>query len=142
MRYLRGKIKDRRMRIPIGIGAFDPASPFNSNFEQFTALIDTGAVRTCITQNVVNRLKLRRRGRIPIRNVSGEALHWTYLFQVAIWPEADSDSPSAPFGISDPVEGADLGANHLFDVLLGMDVLERGAMQMHSNGNFELSFSG
>jgi len=130
------------MRVPIGIGAFDPASPFNSSFEQFTALIDTGAMRTCITQNVVDRLKLKRRGRIPIRNVSGEALHWTYLFQVAIWPEATSDMPSAPFGIGDPIEGADLGDGRLFDVLLGMDVLERGAMQMHLDGDFELSFPG
>ena len=128
------------MRIPIGIGAFDPRNPFSSHFESFTALIDTGATRTCVTQNVVDRLGLLRRGRIEIRNVSGAALHWTYLFQVAIWPETEDGSPAAPFGLGDPMEGADLGDGRLFDVLLGMDILERGALKMSPNGEFELQF--
>jgi predicted aspartyl protease len=128
------------MRIPIGIGAFDPANPFNSHFESFTALVDTGATRTCVIQNVVDRLSLARRGRIEIRNVSGAALHWTYLFQVAIWPVSDDGSPQAPFGLEEPIEGADLGDGRLFDVLLGMDILERGALKMDTKGNFELAF--
>ena len=146
MRYLRGQVEQRRMRIPIGISAFNPASTlqdqFNAHFEEFTALIDTGAQRTCVTQNVVDKLGLQRRGRIEIGNVRNRALHWTYLFQVAIWPEVEDDTPPVLFGLGDEVEGADLGDSRYFDVLLGMDILQLGSLRMDLGGRFELGFPG
>jgi hypothetical protein len=143
MRLLRGKVEQRRLRVPVGIGAFDARSTSavpNLNFQKFTALIDTGAQRTCVTQNVVDQLKLKRRGRIELGNVHSKALHWTYLFNVAIWPETDSSFPQMPFGLADEIEGADLGDNRYFDVLLGMDIIQLGSLKLEFDGTFELAF--
>lgn len=105
-------------------------------------MVDTGALRTCVTQNVVDRLGLTRRGRIEVGNVRSRAWHWTYLFHVAIWPETDDGSISAAFGIGDEVEGIDVGDSRYYDVLLGMDILRRGSLRLELDGSFELAFPG
>ncbi|MGQ7830406.1 hypothetical protein [Altererythrobacter sp. Z27] len=130
----------------VGIRAFDPAAEplyqVNQHFEEFIALVDTGALRTCVTQNVVDKLKLQRRGRIQVGNVHSHAWHWTYLFHVAIWPDSDSETISAAFGIGDEVEGIDVGDSRYYDVLLGMDILQRGSLSLNQDGTFELAFPG
>ncbi|MBE5074302.1 retroviral-like aspartic protease family protein [Erythrobacteraceae bacterium E2-1 Yellow Sea] len=146
MRFLRGTVEQNRIRIKVGIRAFNPAlSPLEApsqHFEEFTALVDTGALRTCVTQDVVDRLGLKRRGRIEVGNVKGRDWHWTYLFHVAIWPDSDDHSISAAFGIGDEVEGIDVGDSRYYDVLLGMDILRRGALKLDLDGSFKLSFPG
>lgn len=146
MRYLRGQVRQNRIRIKVGIKAFNPATsplePQDLRFEEFTALVDTGALRTCVTQNVVDRLSLKRRGRIEVGNVRNRAWHWTYLFHVAIWPDTEDGSIAAAFGIGDEVEGIDVGDSRYYDVLLGMDILRRGTLKLELDGGFELAFPG
>lgn len=141
MRYLRGEIENNRIRIKVGIRAFNP-DPNTSvfDYQEFTALVDTGAQRTCVTQNVVDRLGLVRRGRVPVGNVKRVDYHYTYLFHVGIWPESEDGVASATFGIGDEIEGFDLGDSRYFDVLLGMDIITKGSLKIERSGKFEMAF--
>ena len=144
MRCLRGRLENNRIRVKVGIGPFqdDPRATANPNFQEFTALVDTGALRTCVTQNVVDRVQLVRWGRIPVGNVKRTEMHWTYMFHVCIWPQAGGDSPSTPFGIGREIEGIDVGDSRYYDVLLGMDIISQGSLHLKLDGSFELAFPG
>lgn len=144
MRYLRGKLEQNRLRVPVGIRPFqpDPSQAPDLHFHQFTTLIDTGALRTCVSQNVVDRLGLERQGRIEIGNVKRTELHWTYLFYVGIWPESDDGASSVPFGIGNEIVGIDIGDSRNYDVLLGMDIISQGSLKLELDGSFELAFPG
>ena len=144
MRYLRGRLQHNRIRVPIGIRPFqpDPSQPLDLTSHRFTALVDTGARRTCVTQNVVDRLGLERQGRMEVGNVKRTELHWTYLFYVGIWPETDDGTPSTPFGVGHEVEGIDVGDSRYYDVLLGMDIISQGSLRLELDGSFELAFPG
>jgi hypothetical protein len=130
------------MLINVGIRSFadDPTLDFSQDFTQFVALLDTGATRTAISRNVINRVQLRSRGMMPVGNVRRTEDHHTYMFYVAIWPEASDGSISPPFGIGEAILGIDGGDSRYYDVLLGMDIISRGSLRLEANGQFELSF--
>ena len=147
MRYLRGKLTNGRILIKVGIKPFQPytpvdgiSAPISLNYQEFTALVDTGAVRTCINENVVQRLGLRRRGRANIWNIKRSEQHFTYLFDVGIWPDRDDGLPSAVFGLANEIEGIDVGNHPYFDVLLGMDIVSLGSLRIDLDGTFEMAF--
>ena len=105
--------------------------------------MDTGALRTCVTERVVQAVGLRRKGRAEIWNIKRPEMHWTYLFHVGIWPDsADDFTPSAIFGIGPEIEGIDVGNNRFFDVLLGMDIISQGYLHLERDGTFEMGFPG
>lgn len=147
MRLLKGKLENNRIRIKVGIRPFQAQEPvdgvstsFNLNYQEFTALVDTGAQRTCVTENVVQSLRLRRRGRIEIWNIKRSEPHWTYLFHVGVWPETDDGTPPAVYGIGAEIEGIDVGNNRFFDVLLGMDIISQGLLHVDKDGTFKMGF--
>jgi hypothetical protein len=151
MRCLRGRLESNRIRVKVGICRFedDPGGAANFDFQEFTALVDTGALRTCVTQNVVDRLQLARWGRIPVGNVKRTEMHWTYMFRVCIWPETYDGVPprpfgigGEPFGIGGEIEGIDVGDSRYYDVLLGMNIISRGSLHLELDGSFELAFPG
>ena len=150
MRYLTGKLEDGRIRIKVGISPFQAYEPveavtpnFALNYTECTALVDTGARRTCVTESIVHKVGLKRKGRAEIWNIKRPETHWTYLFHVAIWPNSDDPQvPSAPFGIGPEIEGIDVGNNHFFDVLLGMDIISLGSFQLNMDGTFKFTFPG
>lgn len=106
------------------------------------ALVDTGARRTAISRNVIDRCQLISRGKIDVGNVRRVEQHDTYLFYVGIWPDTEDGSPTAPFGIGDDIMGIDGGDNRYYDVLLGMDIIRRGSFRLEIDGSFELAFPG
>lgn len=147
MRYLRGKLTNGRIFIKVGIRPFQAghpvdgySQPLNLTYTEFTALVDTGARRTCVSENVVQRLGLTRRGKVDIWNVKRSEEHYTYLFHVGIWPETEDGSPSTIYGLGDEIEGIDVGNHPYFDVLLGMDIIMRGSMSLNHDGTFEFAF--
>ena len=142
MRFVRGRIRDRRILIPVGIRTFadDPATAPGFTFHEFTALVDTGASRTCISQNVVDRVGLLGRGQIPVGNVKRTEMHETFLFYVGVWPSTEDQTPSAVFGVGDEILGIDGGDSRFYDVLLGMDILSRGTFKLDLDGSFEIGF--
>ena len=142
MRFVRSKLENNRIRIPIGIRAFnpDPQAPPDLTYHAFTALVDTGATRTAVSQNVINRAGMLSQGKIPVGNVRRTEQHRTYLFYVSIWPVPDGLEPPAPYGIGDEIMGIDGGDSRFFDVLLGMDIISRGSLKIEFDGSFELAF--
>lgn len=149
MRYITGKLESGRIRIKVGIRPFRDYSPVDGNstpfaleYTQFIALVDTGATRTCVTENVVQKLGLQRRGREEIWNIKRPELHWTYMFHVGIWPEAENGTPQTVFGIGDEIVGIDVGNNRFFDVLLGMDIIGQGSLHLRTDGTFQMGFPG
>lgn len=76
MATLTGNLQDGRIRIKVGIKpfqAYEPVSgqtnPFALNYHECTALVDTGARRTCVTERVVQAIGLKRKGRAEIWNI-------------------------------------------------------------------------
>lgn len=150
MPSLSGKLENGRIIIRVGIRPFQPYEPVEGtstpatwDYHEFRALVDTGAVRTCITERVVQKLNLKRRGRADIWNIKRSESHWTYLFHLGIWPDVE-DPYSLPtiFGIGPEIEGIDVGNHPYFDVLLGMDVVGRGSLYLEVDGSFRLTFPG
>lgn len=148
MRFLKGRTENGRIRIKVGIRPFEAASLVdgissipNLTYHECTALVDTGAQRTCITERMVQRIGLERKGRVEIWNIKRPELHWTYLFHVGIWPESDDPlTPSAPYGIGAEIEGIDVGDNRFFEVLLGMDIISQGSLHLERDGSFVMAF--
>ena len=142
MPFVTGHLQNKRILVPIGIRAFsdDPFVPENFNFYQFRALVDTGATCTSISRNVVNRVGLKGRGQVPVGNVKRTEMHESYLFYVGIWPDSHSEAPPAIFGIGDAVLGIDGGDSRFYDVILGMDIIMRGALRLAKGGHFSLEF--
>jgi hypothetical protein len=144
MRCITGKIEDNRILVKVGIRVADPEpSEFSGLiYHEFTALVDTGAKRTAISQNVIDRVGLVNRGKILVGNVKRTEEHHTYLFHVGIWPETNDGVPPAVFGIGDEIMGIDGGDSRHWNVLLGMDIITRGALRLERDGSFELAFPG
>ncbi len=147
MPSLKGTLERGRALVKVGIRPFQGYNPvdghssaFNLNFTEYTALIDTGALRTCVSEKVIADLRLKKHGRVEISNVKRAEMHWTYLFYVGVWPDNEDGIPNTVIGIGDEIEGIDLGFNRFFDVLLGMDVITRGYLHIERDGKFELGF--
>lgn len=146
MPSLKGRLENGRALVKVGIRPFQAYQPVDGQsttidltFTEYTALIDTGALRTCVSERIVSELKLSKTGRIDVFNVKRAESHWTYLFYVGIWPDDDGERPTV-IGIGDEITGIDLGFNKFFDVLLGMDVIGRGYLHIEQDGSFELGF--
>jgi hypothetical protein len=148
MRSVRGKLENGRIRIKVGIRPFQPyesvdgfSAPVDLTYHECMALVDTGAVRTCVTERVVQTVGLKRKGRAEIWNIKRPEMHWTYLFHVGIWPDpVDEFTPLPIFGIGPEIEGIDVGNNRFFDVLLGMDIISQGSLHLERDGSFVMAF--
>lgn len=95
----------------------------------FSGLWDTGATHSVISKNVVNVLRLKQEGLIPIVHVNGEDVAPIYHIFLAL-----------PNGVGFPmlnVAATDLTG---FDILIGMDIINRGDFAV-SNRNGKTMFS-
>ena len=149
MRYVRGSLENNRPIIRVGICRFDPGTPAdgsfakaNTSYLEYPALIDTGARRTCITERVVQDLGLQRRGRVKLWNIKREEEHWTYLINLGIWPTPETaDEVPSFFGLRDGFEVIDVGNHPYFQVLIGMDLLDRGHLEIRPDSEFSIGFA-
>lgn len=121
--------------LPIGFTGTPPgASPPKS----YTALIDTGASCTAITQKVIADLGFSPSGKQPVGGVHGRRPTNVYQFAVGI---AFPTGPAAPTGLVNanvttfPIVGTEFISDATFDVLLGRDVLCRGVFSMSFDGH-------
>lgn len=96
---------------------------------RFSALWDTGATHSVISNNLVDTLRLKQEGFIPIIHANGEDIAPIYHIFLAL-----------PNGIGFPmvnVPGTQLTG---FDILIGMDIINRGDFAV-SNRNGKTMFS-
>ena len=92
---------------------------------------DTGSVTTCISQEVVSKLKLKPTGSIIITTPSGSATQQTYTLDL-ILPDGISFKNLKVIGTQIDALGIEL--------LIGMDVISQGDFAV-SNHNGETVFS-
>lgn len=132
--------------IAANIAATPPIGGQIASPRMFLALVDTGAQRTMISNNVVNALGLPPQGKIPIQGVGHTVTyHNGYLFHVAFTLPIIVQGKPVPnqlavFVHPSVIYGAELTAVTGFDVLLGMDILSSGSLKVEGSGHFSFSF--
>ena len=147
------RLKRRQAIIEIGIQPFPIEvaglrpldQPAQFAIQSYRALIDTGAQRTCLSDNAIAREGLVRHGHKFIRNVHSEATHSTYMAQIGVWGVDPHSAPYEPtrsyFSLGRPVEIINIANNENFDAILGMDILQRFDMRFDRTGDFELKLN-
>jgi Aspartyl protease len=145
MLVAQSRLDDRRQIIvSIGVHQFDPAiiAPcFGLN--HYRALIDTGAIRSCLTYSAVAEEGLQRHGKTLVKNVHNMNLHGLYLANIGIFSTHRIESgtlnlESSYYAFGEPIEIMDIANNERFDAILGMDLLSRCEFEYDKTGTFTL----
>ena len=134
----RTRVTDRQIILPVLVSMplQDAAS---ADGDSWRALLDTGAGRTMITQNIVTKLHLSQVSTSMFQTASG-ALTEAKVYRIRVTPTV-SDPPGVPAAgkIVPFPRGCDVDAlllPHLprgFDVLLGMDVVLHFHLTVHNH---------
>ncbi len=119
---------------------YPPTSPMN--LRHYMALMDTGASHTCIGAKVIADLGLAPVGKQSVGGVHG--LQATNLFQFEVglvFPQVPLATGMMQANLAAfPASGTEfVNRGCAFDVLLGRDVLCRGAFSMSFDGHAILS---
>jgi Aspartyl protease len=113
--------------------------------EMFKALVDTGASGTCITPQTAAKVGLSPIGKVPVQGVGGIKYHNNYLFYLGftvLLPTAAIAAAVSPpiagqlYLLPNPIQGAEIDAGGMFDVLMGMDVISSGSLKIEGDGTF------
>lgn len=106
----------------------------------FRALVDTGATKTCVSKRVVDKLGLDAKGKQMMNSASDLAEVNEYRIHLTI-PTKDSEYPTeikTEHWINRSVMEL-LNPSGGYDILLGMDILERCNLFI-ARGDFFLSY--
>jgi hypothetical protein len=96
-----------------------------------------------IASRVVSQLGLQQVNKLPFDGMGGISWRRGYLFHVAFYespPPTDSNPVSRIHICRKEINGGELSDEHTFDVLLGMDILTTGNLQIHKTGTFSFEF--
>ena len=106
---------------------------YTKTLPKFGCLIDTGASRSCVSERLAEKLKLKSLGAIQILTASEKVRMKIYSVTLII-PMVNS------FRIFEKIEVAEYGGGKSHDVLLGRDILMKGIFQTDWNGQAILGF--
>jgi hypothetical protein len=121
---------------PMGTNA---AAPMNLN--AYTALIDTGASCSCISDKVIKTQALVPSGKQQVGGVHGSQATNAYRFQIAI-PFVQSQAVTGTVSaniMSYNINGIEFIPLPGIDVLLGRDIICTGVFSMSFDGHATLS---
>ena len=144
MLVARCRLDRRQAIIDIGVTAFDPDQPTTSiQLSSYRALIDTGAMRTCLTYRAIGLEKLHRHSRKLVKNVHSENYHGLYMAQIGIFSTNERCAHGEAairsyWGLAQPTEVMSITDNERFDAILGMDVLQEFDFHYFRNGTIEI----
>lgn len=100
---------------------------FKPGVDSLRALLDTGATGSAISSETVDSLKLTPLKKIPVMTGAGKIETWVY--RVNIHPVVmEGDNSHVRHHIN--VEVIEFPAGDDFDVILGMDLISRGALHV------------
>lgn len=148
MPLIKGRLDNRRAIVDVGLqpstvlieGVAPVAVPPVLHINPLRGLIDTGAQVTCVTRLAAARVGLVPRGKKRLGNVSNIETHTAYSFVLGVWytvDGGDSMNETKSYYGFDPILGCDFKDNADFDVLIGMDIIERGDFRTTRDGFFE-----
>ncbi len=109
--------------------AFDFDSPPDDPPKAFTAIWDTGATNSAVTQNVIDQCQLEPTGMTNVHTAQGSHRTETYLICITL-----------PSGVTFPNLRATKGILRNCDVLVGMDIIGQGDFAV-TNKDGETVFS-
>ena len=108
-----------------------PLNPSNCSAKEFTAIWDTGATNSVITQNVINQCGLKPTGVARVFTAKGE--HLTETFLVSLFLPNGVVINQLKVSRGELVDGS--------DVLIGMDIMSQGDFSVTNfHGRTTLSF--
>lgn len=151
MLAVRGRIENRQAILRIGFQPFVPetfgvqpeAFSVSVPVHEYSALIDTGAQRTCIGRSVIQKEGLRHHGKRAIQNVHGVERHYLYWVHLGFMCErlgalSDREGGKSYYGLPDPLEVIDIADNSWFQAIIGMDVLSQCSLRIDADSTFSL----
>ena len=117
----------------------------NQNLRNCKALFDTGAQVSCVSQRIAQSVGLTPRGRGSLVSASEIKETNVYLFTIGFVMGGTLNTQGAFSGhlaVFGPLQGLEIFAEESddVDVLIGMDVLGRGALHVGFDGRFMFSW--
>lgn len=135
MRSITGSLNQLQALIEVRIGS--PAEPMRQ--ETCTALLDTGATRTCVTQRLINELNLEPRRKLLVSSATNDpARRMAYAYSLGLFCEGFGGVRTL-YTVPHEFIAPSFHDNPNFDVLLGMDILSQGQLVI-DRGNFRFDF--
>ena len=136
MRSIEGRRQHRRILLPVAV--FSSTNPSDFTHETYTALLDTGATASWISNSIVARFKMESIGKKPVVVATEIRQRAAYVFRLGLL--GDDQPPTAlPIVFAETV-GFQIDQASGFDVLLGMDVLAETDFSMFRDGRWKLVF--
>ncbi|WP_439544986.1 aspartyl protease family protein [Sandarakinorhabdus sp.] len=100
------------------------------------ALIDTGASRSLITRDIAKRLALPPRGKHPLVSARATELVDRHAFRLGF----RVDETPGPWFLDFDLIGSEFRSHASFEVIVGMDVLGAGTLQIWPDRSFRFAF--
>lgn len=101
--------------------------------------MDTGASVTAISRDLARELSLQPEGKRSITNTHGMQQAIQYRFRLGFLMPA-ANTASTPFMLAETVFGIDFTATPNFQVLIGMDIISQGTLEVHKAGHWHFAF--
>ena len=134
----------RRLVLPVSV--FPSVTADNaSECELVTGLLDTGATGTGIRQDIIDRLKLGKRGRRRIFTANGDVIANEHLIRIGFYPGRFENHPFdlsgiSPFVLERQSLAHSLHPNFSFELIIGMDVISQADLTVSRDGRCSLEF--
>jgi hypothetical protein len=140
MSLISGRVHDRKAIVDVVLSDFDPGLALMGSaagLATYRGLIDTGASISSVSRSIVFGRRLVRRGKIDVDSASGQFRHGLYLVSLGFVTNSEERGRGV-FMLDEPVEVIDVPDNNAFDIIVGMDVLERCDLELKRSGAFRL----
>ena len=138
MPHINGVINNRQIIIPILIykaGTLAANNGLPPQSKQWNALVDTGAMFSCISRRCIQELQLVQRGEDCVNMNSASGTYEAKLYAIDFW--MPTTLPNATKG--EIYEVIECSGGNTYDVIIGMDIILKGTLNLSSDGHFTLS---
>lgn len=132
------RFRHDRSQIIVKVAILPPAlDPEPWRLATAPGLIDTGASVSGVSASIARELRLPRRGKEVITTPGGDYAARLFQFRVGIYLD---DERSSPHVLDKEFVGIECAPGRDFEVLIGMDLLGRGDLQIRRDGTGTFAF--
>ncbi|MES2339830.1 MAG: retropepsin-like aspartic protease [Pseudomonadota bacterium] len=139
MRSIHGSLSFLQPLIQVSIGPFGGAF---GDRETCTALIDTGATRTCLTPRLIQKFGLQPKSKLLVSSAtSAPERRRAYSYSLGLFCNEGAAGLQTLYVLPYEFIAPPFIDNDNFDVLLGMDILSQGRLVFEADGSFLFDFT-